>query len=80
MDAGSGVQIGTAAVDITIQMCEVDIDSSWTDTSSDGTNFVAFNNHTAAATRHDFYPAISLKPDTTGIKKAWGLYFTVEYF
>lgn len=80
MDASSGVQQATAADNMTVQMCEINIDSAWTDVSSDGSNSVSFNNHTTAATRHDFYPGISARPNTTGTKKLWGFFFSVEYF
>ena len=80
MSSASGVQDLTAATNMTIQMAEINIDTAWTNVSSDGSNYLAFNNHTVVATRHDFYAAISVKPDTTGSKSSWGIMFSAEYF
>lgn len=80
LSAASGVQDLTAAENMTVQMAEINIDTAWTDASADGSNSLAFNNHTATAARHDFYAAISASPLTTGVKKTWGLFFSAEYF
>ena len=80
MSAASGVQDLTAADNMTIQMAEIDVDTAWTDVSSDGSNFLTLNNHSVAADRHDFYVAISVRPDSTGTKSAWGIFGTFEYF
>ncbi len=80
MTASSGVQDLTAADAMTIYMAETDLDTAWTDVSSDASNYLSFDNHDNGAARHDFYASISVKPNTTGTKKTWGLFFSAEYF
>jgi len=80
MTATSGVQHLTAATNMTIQMAEIDVDTAWTNVSSDGANYLSFNAHTSASSRHDFYAAISVRPNTTGTKSSWGLFASFEYF
>jgi len=80
LDAASGVVLGEAPNDMTVQGAEADHDSAFEDLSSDGTNSLGVVNHTETAARHDWHIGISVKPTTTGIKNSWGFHFSCEYF
>jgi hypothetical protein len=80
LNASSGVTLGEAPDNLTSQLVEIGVDSSWTDASTDGANFLTLNNHTTTAGQHDFHVGISMKPNTTGIKRDWGFHFSVEFF
>jgi hypothetical protein len=56
---------------------------SGTNTSVQDTNvalgYVSNSGSLLAATRHDWYVALSSEPVTVGSKTQYGLYFSVEY-
>jgi hypothetical protein len=80
LNASSGVVLGEAPNNLTVQAAEVDQDSAFSDLSSDGSNSMGVTNHADAATLHDWHVGVSAKPLTTGVKNAWGFHFSVEYF
>lgn len=80
LDAASGVVLGEAPNNMTVQAAEVDQDSSFSDLSSDGSNSMSVANHVATALVHDWHVGVSIKPLTTGVKNSWGFHFSVEYF
>lgn len=80
LNASSGAIIGEAPDNITTKMAEIVDDNAWTDASTDGANFLTFTNQIVTADQHDFFAAISLKPDTAGTKSTFGFHFEVEYF
>lgn len=80
LNAASGAILNEAPDNITSKMAEINDDSTWTDVSTDGANFLTFTNHTVTTDQHDFFAAISLKPDTAGTKSTFGFHFQVEYF
>ena len=80
LNSASGAILNEAPDNITTKMAEIVDDSTWTDASTDGANFLAFTNQTNTTDQHDFFVAVSLKPDTTGTKSEFGFHFQVEYF
>lgn len=80
LNASSGAVLNEAPDNITTKLAEIVDDSTWTDASSDGANFLTFTNQTVTSTQHDFFASVSVKPDTAGTKSTFGFHFQVEYF